>query len=144
MFYNRDGVLIQNVLPNTKDRLPRLEISSMKGKPMIIHISRILVPFDRYDIFFGRGEEKDLAALHFNGMGEYAVRMKPQMCELRIAALMGVKDAAYQSTFKVGRRAIVFRLPDARHEVERWWRRLPPVSDNPGTLYRNLAKMSKL
>jgi hypothetical protein len=144
MFYDRQGRLIQNILPNHDDRRPKIEICSRNAKPLIVRISRILVPFDRYDVFLGRGNEKDLVAIHWNEFGEYSVRMRSVLCEIRLAPIIGIKNDTYQSSFQVGRRALIFRLPVSRHERESWWERVPDVSDNPGDLRRNLAKMHRV
>lgn len=144
MFYDRSGRLIQNILPNHAERLPQVEVVSRNAKPLMARVSRILVPYETYDIFLGRGAEKDLVAIHWNPHGEYKVKMKPEVCELRLAPIIGIRDENYQSTFKIGRRALVFKLPNARHENERWWGRVPDVSDNPGDLRRNLAKMHRV
>jgi len=138
MFYARSGNLIQNILPNHRDRLPVCELVSRNSKPIVLRLSRILVPVDRYDLLIGRGKELGYAAILWNEEGEYQVQMNPQICELRLAAVRGIRNEKYRSTFTVGRRILQFRLPDARHEVDKWWYKLPRVQDNPVKLREKL------
>lgn len=140
MFYDRDGLLVQNILPNHPDRRPQVELTSRVRQPLLARVSRILVPCQRYNLFIGRGNELGLVAIHWDEKGEYAARMKPLVCELRLSPIICLKDDTYLSSFQLGRRVLIFKLPEARHELEKWWRRLPDVSDNPGDRVRNLAR----
>ena len=139
MFYDRDGRVVQNILPNHDDRRPQVELTSRVQQPLLARVSRILVPCQRYNLFIGRGNELGLVAIHWDEKGEYAVRMKPRVCELRLSPIICLKDDTYRSAFKLGRQVLIFRIPDARHELESWWNRLPDVSDNPGDRVRNLG-----
>lgn len=141
MFYNRHGKVVHNLLPNHASRLPIVEFKSRKAKPLVLKLSRSLVPGDRYNLLIGRGQEFGLIAIQWDHMGEYAVEMKPQVCKLRLAAYRGMRNAEYQSAFKVGRSVLLVELPRARHELERWWYHVPNVSDNPGDRLRKLAQM---
>lgn len=140
MFYDRDGRVVQNILPNHADRLPQIELTARVGQPILARVSSILVPCQRYNLFIGRGDQLGLVAIHWDPQGEYGARMKPKMCELKLSPIISLKDDTYKPAFKLGRTVLIFRVPESHHEKEQWWRRLPDVSDNPGDRFRNLAK----
>jgi hypothetical protein len=96
---------------------------------------------ENYDILIGRGSELGLIAIKWSLHGEYLVKIKPQVCEIRLAPFRGMKNVTYQSSFQVGRQVLIVPLPPARHELERWWYKLPDVSDNPGDRLRQLSNM---
>jgi hypothetical protein len=144
MFYNRHGKVVNNVVPNHQSRLPVVEFKSQKAKPLLLKLSRLLIPSERYNLLIGRGGELGLIAIQWDPMGDYQVKMKPNVCELRLAAFRGMRNAQYQSAFKIGRTVLVVELPSARHELERWWYRVPTVSDNPGDRLRKLSSMHQV
>lgn len=140
MFYDRYGRVVQNILPNHEDRRPQVELTSRVQQPLLARISRILVPCQRYNLFIGRGKENGLVAIHWDEKGEYAARMKTRVCELRLSPIIGLHDDTYRASYKLARQVLIFRIPQAHHELERWWYRLPDVSDNPGDRVRKLSQ----
>ena len=139
MYYNKLGN--PNLL---RMKRPVIRIKSYRNKPFILRASRILVPMSRYDLYVGRGEDFGSIILDFNPQGHYRFGMNPLVCSTRIAAYVGVVNEIYNCQYEIYRNFIRVFLPSKRHEVLRFFRKLPEVQDNPIDIRRRMAGLPKL
>jgi hypothetical protein len=79
--------------------------------------------------------------IKFDLEGEYKVDVNPLVCTFRIASHKAVRDSRHDPVFEITKNVLFVALPPARWELDAWWRKMPEVSDNPGTKRRRMVKM---
>jgi len=99
---------------------------------------------NRYNLHVGRGEDFGSIVLDFDPQGQYKFRMNPLVCSTMIAAYVGVINEIYNCQYEIYRNFIRVFLPSKRHEVLRFFRKLPEVQDNPIDIRRRMAGLPKL